>query len=197
MPYFCSQTLKNMKLNTSVLSSLLLLTFVAALYRVIPNRPLGFAPQIAMAVFAGAVVKNKRWAFALPLMSMLISDILYQALYLNGLTSIKGFYEGQWLNYTLFLLLVVIGFAIKKINMRNVLVASLAAPVVYFTLSNFAVWAGTGGLQRPKTFQGLMQCYTDAIPFFKGSIGSTLVFSAILFGTYFLFSKRQTAIAAA
>lgn len=189
-----------MKLNKSLIWSLLLLTIVAALYRVIPGRPNGFAPQWAMAVFAGAVIKNKKWAFAMPVLSMLFSDIIYQVLYVNGLSSVQGFYEGQWQNYLLFALLVVIGFAVKKINALNVFIASLAAPTVYFILSNFAVWASSSpnsGLGRPKTFSGLMMCYTDAIPFYGTSLIATVVFSAILFGAYYFFSKKQTTLSAA
>jgi hypothetical protein len=189
-----------MKLNKSLIWALLLLTLVAALYRIIPNRPWGFAPQWAMAVFAGAVIKNKKWAFSLPVLSMLISDIIYQALYINGLSSIQGFYDGQWQNYLLFALLVVIGFAIRKINVQNIFIASLIAPTVYFILSNFVLWAGwsgTRGFGRPKTFNGLMMCYTDAIPFYKTSLIATVVFSAILFGTYYFISKKQTTLATA
>ena len=189
-----------MKLNKSLIWSLLLLTLVAALYRIIPNRPWGFAPQWAMAVFAGAVIKNKKWAFAIPVLSMLISDIIYQALYMNGLSSIEGFYDGQWQNYLLFALLVIIGFAIKNINPVNVFIASLAAPTVYFILSNFVLWAGwsgTRGFGRPKTFNGMMQCYTDALPFYRTSLIATVVFSAILFGAYYFISKKQTALTVA
>lgn len=189
-----------MKLNKSIVLPFLLLIILFAVYRIIPNRPPGFAPQWAMAIFAGAVIKNKKWAFALPVLSMLISDIIYQALYVNGLSSIQGFYDGQWQNYLLFALLVVIGFAIKKINVQNIFIASLIAPTVYFILSNFVLWAGwsgTRGLGRPKTFNGLMMCYTDAIPFYKTSLIATVVFSAILFGTYYFISKKQTTLARA
>ena len=188
-----------MKLNKTLIWSLLLLTLVAALYRIIPGRPYGFAPQWAMAVFAGTVIKNKKWAFAMPVLSMLISDIIYQALYRNGLSTIEGFYDGQWQNYLLFALLVVIGFAIRKINVTNVFIASLASPTVYFILSNLILWAGwsgTRGLGRPKTFNGLMMCYSDAVPFYKTSLIATVVFSAILFGSYYFISKKQTTLAA-
>ena len=88
-----------MKFNRSTLLSFLLLIVAASLYRVWDGRPFGFAPQIAMAIFGGAVIKDKRLAFVLPLLSMLLSDLLYQALYVNGLSSIQGYYSGQWVNY--------------------------------------------------------------------------------------------------
>ncbi|HXL56800.1 MAG TPA: DUF6580 family putative transport protein [Chitinophagaceae bacterium] len=190
-----------MKITKSVIVSLVLLIVVAAIYRVMPRpEPGGFAPQYAMAIFGGAIfVKNKKWAFILPVLSMFLSDLLYQFLYNKGLSATPGFYQGQWQNYTLFALLTVIGFFIRKINVPNVLIASVASPTVYFILSNFMVWAGGGGLHRPKTWSGLMQSYTDALPFYANSIYATLLFSTILFGGYYLIKnywyKRSQQIA--
>jgi hypothetical protein len=188
-----------MKMNKNLLLSFLLLTIVAALYRVVP-RPVNFAPQIAMALFAGAVIKDKVWAFLIPILSMLLSDLLYQLLYVNGLTAIPGFYEGQWQNYILFAAMTVIGFAIKKIKVLNVLLASIAAPTVFFILSNFIVWAGwqgTRGLNRPKTLGGLLLCYNDAVPFYGNSVMACIFFSAIFFGSYVLLRRNQGKIAIA
>src|SRR6201999_3633263 len=99
-----------MKYNKSVLYTLLLLVVVAALYRVIPNRPFGFAPQLAMALFAGATIKDKKLALVVPVLSMFISDLLYQLLYINHLSAIPGFYSGQWINYLLFASVTFWGF---------------------------------------------------------------------------------------
>jgi hypothetical protein len=182
-----------MKLNKTIIWSLVLMVIIASIYRVIPGRPFGFAPQWAMAVFAGAVIKDKKWAFIIPVLSMFISDLLYQLLYINGVSSLPGFYEGQWQNYILFGLLPIVGMAIKKVTLTNVFIASLAAPTVYFILSNFILWAGTGtrGLGRPKTFNGLLLCYNDALPFYRTSLIATIVFSAILFGSYYLIKRNS------
>ncbi len=185
-----------MKSTKNIAWSFLLLVIIAAVYRIIPGRPFGFAPQWAMAIFAGAVIRDKKWAFIIPVLSMFISDLFYQALYLGGATNMPGFYEGQWQNYVLFALLVFVGMAIKKLNIIQIGAASVAAPTLYFLASNFLVWASNGttrGLDRPKTFSGLMQCYTDGIPFFRTSILATFVFSAILFGSYLFIRNHQTA----
>jgi hypothetical protein len=177
---------------------MLVLILVAALYRIIPGRPWGFAPQIAIALFGGAVIKDKKWAFALPVFSMFLSDLLYQGLYNAGLTPIYGFYQGQWVNYCLVAIMVVCGFAIKKINIVNVLAASLIAPTIFFLLSNFTTWsglAGPRGLDRPFTFQGLLMAYADGISFYKGSIGGTLFFAALLFGGYYFITRNKSVAA--
>lgn len=178
-----------MKLNKSFVFSLIILVIAASLYRIWPERPYGFAPQWAMAVFAGAVVKNRKLAILLPLLSMFISDALYQVLYLNGVSSIPGFYEGQVLNYVLFGSLVVFGMMIRHINVKNLLAASLAAPSAFFLISNFIVWAGGGGYARPKSFYGLLQAYSDGVPFYQMSLISTVVFSFAFFGAYLLMKR--------
>lgn len=183
-----------MKTTKSVIVAFVLLVLVAALYRIVPNRPLGFAPQYAMALFGGALFKHdKKWAFALPVFSMFLSDLLYQLLYNAGISATPGFYEGQWQNYLLFFLLTAMGFLVKKINVISVAVASLAAPTVFFFVSNFLVWAGTQGtrgLNRPKTFDGLLQCYEDGLPFYPNSLYATLFFSLVLFGGYYLLKNN-------
>ena len=185
-----------MKFNKSVLLAFCMLVFVASFYRVWEGRPFGFAPQIAMAIFGGAMIKDKRLAFLLPLLSMFISDSLYQILYINGLSTIKGFYNGQVIHYVLFAGLTMFGFLLKKINVKNVATFSISGSLLFFIFSNFTVWLGGGGLNRPKTGEGLLMCYADALAFYKeygmvnGFIGNFIVgdlfFCSVLFGGYYL-----------
>lgn len=182
-----------MKLNKSNLLILFILILACALYRVWDSRPMGFAPQIAMALFAGSVSKDKRFAFLFPILSLFISDLLYQFLYTQGLTTIKGFYGGQLLNYLLIASVTIIGFFINKNKIGQIFVGSLAGAVYFFLASNFAVWVG-GGLDinnqpYPRTFNGLLLSYSEALPFFKWSVISTLVFNGIFFGSFYLLGK--------
>ncbi|MBI3883699.1 MAG: hypothetical protein HY305_05680 [Sphingobacteriales bacterium] len=182
-----------MKIDKSIIVSFVLLVIIAALYRIMPGRPFGFAPQIAMALFAGSVIKDRKISFLLPLISMFISDVIYEVLFQNGLSAIKGFYEGQILNYVLFGGITVIGFFIKKDSMIQIAAGSLIGATAYFLLCNFGVWVG-GGLDinsqpYPKTLEGLVACYTAALPFFKMSIYSTLFFSTVLFSVYYMVNK--------
>jgi hypothetical protein len=154
---------------------------------------MGFAPQIAMALFAGSVSKDKRFAFLFPILSLFISDLLYQFLYSQGLTTIKGFYSGQVVNYLVIASVTVIGFFINKNKIGQILIGSLIGAIYFFLASNFTVWVG-GGLDinnqaYPRSFSGLLLCYTEALPFFKWSVISTLVFNAIFFGSFYLLGK--------
>lgn len=182
-----------MKKDNSIIVSFVLLVIIASLYRVLPGRPLGFAPQIAMALFSGSIVKDKKFAFLLPLLTMLFSDIIYELLFQFKVSSVPGFYSGQLLNYTLFIALTVVGFAIKKSNALQIIAGSVAGTLFYFILSNFTVWIGGGldinNMPYPKTTEGLITCYTAALPFLRGSLYATLIFSGILFGGYALATK--------
>lgn len=90
-----------MKASRSFLYIIGVFIIAAALYRIIPGRPYGFAPQIAMALFAGAIVRNKIAAFVIPVLSMLVSDALFELLHVAGISPMWGFYEGQVTNYVL------------------------------------------------------------------------------------------------
>jgi hypothetical protein len=184
-----------MKINKNTIWSFVLLVIIASLYRIIPSRPGGFAPQIAMALFAGSIIADKKYSFLLPLLSMFVSDALYEVLYRNGLTLIAGFYKGQVINYVLFVGLTVIGFFVKKNNIANIVGGSLVATTLYFLASNFLVWLngiGINNLSYAKNWAGIIECYTVALPFYLNSIYATLTFSGILFGAYYLITEYKT-----
>ena len=182
-----------MKLNKSNLLVLFILILACALYRVWDSRPMGFAPQIAMALFAGSVSRDKRFAFLFPVLSLFISDLLYQFLYSQGLSTIKGFYSGQWQNYLLIASITIIGFFINKNKIGQIFVGSLAGAVYFFLISNFMVWIGGGwdinNQPYPRSFSGLMLCFSEALPFFKWSVLSTLLFNGVFFGSFYLLGK--------
>jgi len=182
-----------MKIDKSTLVSFILLVLIASLYRIMPGRPYGFAPQVAMALFAGSVVNDKKLSFLLPILSLFISDVIYEVLYRNGLSTIGGFYDGQLLNYVLFAALTVVGFFVNKDKIIDIALGAIAGATGYFLLSNFGVWL-LGGLDinnipYPKTALGLINCFAAGVPFYKMSIYSTLFFSTILFGGYYLINK--------
>lgn len=182
-----------MKIDKSIIGSFVLLVVIASLYRIMPNRPLGFAPQIAMALFSGSIVADKKYAFLLPLFSMLVSDIIYQVLYSFNLSAVPGFYEGQWINYLLILSVTIIGFAVNKNKVASIAAGSFGAVLFYFFASNFAVWAGGGlglnNLPYEKSFSGLATCIAAGLPFLKGSFYATFLFGAVLFGGYHLLNR--------
>ena len=184
-----------MKLNKEIVIALIIMIVTSALYRVLPGRPFGFAPQIAIALFSGSLfVKNKHFAFLLPIISMFLSDVLYQILYVNHLTPIQGFYDGQWQNYLLIAATAVFGFGLQTNNLSKFAGNFIAAPTAYFLVSNFMVWASFGGYHRPMTASGLLQTMVDGLPFYGYSVAGTFVFGAVMFGGFKLIQPKLKAI---
>jgi hypothetical protein len=173
-----------MKLTKSLLLAFGLLIVIGSVFRV-----MGFAPQLAMAIFGAAVIKDKKLAFVLPLFSMFLSDLLYQLMYTYGYANYGGFYEGQITNYIIIAGICLIGFWARNLSFTRIALATILAPIVFFLASNFVVWQGGGGWQRPKTFDGLMLSYADGLPFLRTSLLYTIMFSSILFGGYFLLQR--------
>ena len=77
---------------------------------------------------------------------------------------------------------------IKNWRIVNVLGTSVLAAVVFFLVTNFAVWAGPGLF--PKNATGLLACYTAGIPFFWNTVLGNIFFGSILFGAYEYASQR-------
>lgn len=139
--------------------------------RLLPHPP-NFAPIAAIALFGG-VYLSKRVAFILPLAAMLISDIFI------------GFYEIRLMAfvYASFLICVILGLWLKKHKKwPTVLGSSILGAVIFYLLTNFAVWALTPWY--PSTFSGLIQSYLMALPFFRNTLLGDLFYVTIFFGTY-------------
>ena len=64
--------------------------------------------------------------------------------------------------------------------------AALGA-LAFFVITNFGVWA-TG--MYGYTFDGLIACYTLAIPFFAYSLISTIIFSSLIETASFFVKKN-------
>src|SRR5882762_8889622 len=169
------------------------LILIAAISRLLPHPP-NFAPIASLAIFGGAVIGNKKYALILPLGALLLSDTL-----LELFTDTKGFYDiSQSFVYGAVILITFLATRIKKINTKNILFACIWSGAIFFVLSNFGVWLN--GLYYPKTFNGLMQCYYAAIPFYKNELfGSFLLnqfmanvfYTAVLFGAYAVVKKAM------
>jgi hypothetical protein len=158
----------------------LTLIVVAAASRLVPHPP-NVTPLAAVALFGGATFERRWTAFLVPLAALLLSDLLLQAGYLAGWQPNPGFYPGQWVVYTGFVLTATIGVLIRRD--RGVLAITLAAVAgssIFFLLTNFAVWMS--GLMYPRTAAGLRLCYETALPFLRNSLLGDLAYCLCLFG---------------
>ncbi len=148
---------------------------IAALSRLLPHPP-NATPIAAMALFGGAYLTDRRLALLIPLAAMLLSDLLL------GLHSLLPVVYGA------FVLTVLLGRWLRgRITPPRVAAATLASSVLFFVVTNFAVWAW-GGLY-PKTPAGLAEAYIAAIPFFRNTLVGDAVYTVVLFGGYALLER--------
>jgi hypothetical protein len=154
----------------------------AALSRLLPHPP-NVTPIAAMALFAGAHFRDRRIAFLLPIAAMLLSDlVLGVAVY--GIALLKF----QPVVYFCMLIATGIGRLIR--NRKSVVAigsVTLGNAVIFYLVTNLAVWAW--GELYPRTWSGLITCYTVAIPFFGNTLLGDISFAALLFGGFALLER--------
>jgi hypothetical protein len=144
----------------------------------------GFTAIVAAAVFAGFSHKKVKNIFLLPLAILFGTDLIIQLLYVLNIYPFAGFYSGQFINYILILLVSLLAVAFRNKGFAGAMFASVAGATFYFLASNFAVWAGDAQLSYPKTFTGLMQCYTAGLPFYRNSLIATIIFVPAFIALY-------------
>jgi hypothetical protein len=155
----------------------------AAVMKVV-TYPLSFNPIIAISLFSGVVISDKKLAFLMPLLAMFASDILLEVLQIA-----PGFYGlSQLGNYASLLLVTVLGFGMKKIRFVHVAGFSIASTLMFFFLSNSNVFF-FNAVAYERSFNGWMTCLAAGIPFIKNGLLTDLFFSGVLFGSYSFITK--------
>ncbi len=178
-----------MKILSKILSPILIIS-AAALLRLVPHMP-NFAPITAMALFGG-VYLNKRYAFIVPLITLALSD--YLLLYINpyNLTHVNFSHiyplSALWYGssmlavYGSFMISGLIGLWLKSHkSVRNTIMASLAASLQFFLITNAAVWMGG---MYDRSILGLWESYAAGIPFFRWTVSGDLFYTGVFFGSY-------------
>jgi hypothetical protein len=161
------------KNNEYVIKILLVgsLILLAIIFRLLPHPP-NFTPIAALAIFGGAILP-KKWALFLPLTAMIVSDLII------------GMHSLIWVTWGSFLIIALASNRIiNKIRPLTITGASLSASLFFFVATNLGVWLE--GRLYPLNVSGLINCYYNAIPFFRNTLLGDLAYSTILFGAYFL-----------
>ncbi|MCC9609697.1 hypothetical protein LOC68_03905 [Blastopirellula sp. JC732] len=170
---------------------LLLVSLGVALRWMLYSYP-NVAPTAALAMFAGYKLSSVRWALMVPIWITTLSDLV-----------IGGYAWPVMLTvYAALSLPVFLGIAVRRFQpksgswlaklTRGVMLggASVVGSVLFFLISNFAVWAASAtGLGLPMyeaTLVGLGECYAAALPFFRYTLTGDLVFNGAIFGAYAL-----------
>ena len=157
----------------------ILFIFITISARLVPHIP-NFSPLVAVALFSGVYLK-RRWAVVIPLGIYVVSDLIM------GLHNTIPFTWGSMV------LITCVGIYLKKRKTPvAVLSGTLFSSILFFIVTNLGVWLGGWYSLTP---QGLVQCFTMAIPFFRTSLVSNILYVAVLFGIYeFILSRRRVAV---
>jgi hypothetical protein len=156
--------------------------------RLLPHPP-NFTPMAAIALFAGFIFMKKYMAVVAVVAVMLLTDY-----FAFGYLSPDWFASKSMMVVYLALLFPIVfrGFLQKKLGVLRIAGTALASSTVFFVATNFAVWVFSPMYE--KTWAGLVLCYTMAIPFFQNTIAGDMMWSGIVFGSYFAlrhFSKLR------
>lgn len=169
----------NRQLLTSVVVFCLLLGLgVATRWIAAENQPdmTNFTAIGATALFAGYFFRSRFGAFLVPLAVMVVSNLCLRQYNNFGQLAVV---------YVALLLPVAFGMLLRR-NLRwwTVTAGAVASSVAFFLITNFADWAFYN--LYPHTAAGLIEGYVAAIPFFRNTLASDLLFSGLFFGTHWL-----------
>lgn len=144
--------------------------------RLLPH-PANFAPVAAISIFGGAVLPRKL-AIWVPLAAMMVSD------------AVIGFYSLMPLIWGCYLLIALASsYLLRPASLLKGALLTVSSSVFFFVVTNFGVW-GTSGMYA-HTWSGIISCYTLALPFFRNTALSDAVYTATLFGVYFLATYKR------
>ena len=142
----------------------------AAFTRLIPHPP-NFTPIIAIGLFGGAYLTDRRLALFIPLIAMLLAD------------AFLGFHGTMVWVYGSLILISIMGILLKnRTTFKNCAVATLGGSLIFFLVTNFGVWIMSGFYE--KSIMGLLICYSMALPFFHNTLAGSVFYSVIIFGGY-------------
>ncbi|MDD3088429.1 MAG: hypothetical protein PHT95_00590 [Candidatus Omnitrophica bacterium] len=143
------------------------LMFLGIFMRLIPHAP-NFVPVAAIALFSGAYLDRKIVPWV-PLAIMVLSDV------------ILGMHDVVLYTWGAFALTALIGMFLKERTSPGYIIgATVVSSVLFYVITNFGVWMAW----YPRTFDGMAQCYINALPFLRNTMAGNIIFSGILFGTY-------------
>ena len=150
-----------------------LVVLVAVLTRFVPHLP-NFSPVLASLLFGGAHLK-RRDALWYPLVLLAASDLM-----LTSVVYRMRIGPNQSIIWLGFAVVGLIGYWFRtQQNVARIAVAALAGPTAFFVISNFGVWAFS--TMYPHTLAGLGTCFVMAIPFFRATFASDMVYTLAIF----------------
>ena len=149
-----------------------------------------FTPMGAIAIFGGAYFTDKWKAGLVSVVTLFATDIFINYLYMHKLILWYG-NSALWL-YASLLIMVWIGSLIKKANVTNVLLASLASVAVHWLLTDIEPWLYSS--YYAKGLLGYGESLLMAIPFERNMLIADAIYGGILFGGFELIKSKFGAV---
>lgn len=138
-----------------------------------------FTPMGAVAIFSGAYFADKWKAGLVSVITLFATNIFINYLYTSDIIWFNT--SSLWL-YASLIIMIMIGSLIKKVNVTNVLLASLASVAVHWLLTDIEPWLYSS--YYDKGLIGYGESLLMAIPFERNMLLADAVFGAVLFGGY-------------
>lgn len=151
-------------LKTAVVAGLVV---VAIWSRALPH-PSNMTALVPAALLAGYFLSGLWLATMVPLAALAISDLLF-----------FSFYPGIEYVYGAALLAMLMGRLFTKKQPGFLIFGGFVASVLFFAVSNLGVWLSTS--MYPRTWDGLVQCYVMAVPFFRNQIIGDVIYGVVLY----------------
>lgn len=179
--YICSM-IEQIKSPRFIVLSLLVLCAAStrALPLLIPHT-WNFTAIGALAIFAGSQFGDKRFAFAIPLIAMALSDLFIG----------HGFSLTVYIGLTS---MVACGVSIRKnTNLTTVAMASVVGTLLFFLITNFAYIYSPS--LYPHNIAGVVTSYVMGLPFLRNMLIGDAFYGFALFGGFYLIRMRYPALA--
>jgi hypothetical protein len=146
-----------------------------------------FTPMGAIAIFSGAYFVDKWKAGLVSVVTLFVTNVFINYLYTSKFIWFNT--SALWL-YASLIIMIMIGSLIKKVNITNVLLASLAGVAVHWLLTDIEPWLYSS--YYDKGLLGYGGSLLMAIPFERNMLLADAVFGAVLFGGYELAKAKFT-----
>lgn len=147
-----------------------------------------FTPVGAIALFGGANFTDKWKAYLVPIATLFISDMLINYIYTSQFIV---FYSSSLWMYGCFAAMVFIGTLIKKVNVVNVALGSIASVLIHWLVMDLPFLYGT---VYTHDLAGYGASLVKAIPFEINMLIADAVYGAILFGGFELAKSKYTVL---
>ena len=151
-----------------------------------------FSPVLPLVVFCGLYFVRQPLLLLVPLLAIVLGDV--------ALGAASGhwewvFYPSMWITYLGYFSVIGVGFLLRRLKNKPAIAAfstGIAGGTAFFLVTNGLIWVfGDRSIYPYATgFSGLLDCYVQAIPFYRQTVLSMVVYLPLLFSTVGLVELR-------